>query len=50
MLSPYRREYLLNESLARNILVYEGKRIEMPEKFLPDDGFLRAHREGVFRG
>jgi hypothetical protein len=48
VLSPYLRDFLPNEALARNFLDYEGKRIEMPDKFLPDDGFLRAHREGIF--
>ncbi|MEZ4599591.1 MAG: HNH endonuclease [Syntrophotaleaceae bacterium] len=49
VISPYLREYLPNEALVRNFLDYEGKRIEMPEKFLPYEGFLREHREGVFR-
>ncbi|MBN1546268.1 MAG: HNH endonuclease [Syntrophaceae bacterium] len=50
VISPYLKEFLPNEALARNFLDYEGKRIAMPDKFLPDEGFLREHREGVFRG
>jgi predicted restriction endonuclease len=49
VLSPYMREFLTNEALARNFLDYEGKRIEMPDKFLPDEGFLKEHREEFFR-
>ncbi len=48
VLSPYLREFLTNEALARNFLDYEGKRIDMPDKFLPDEEFLREHREGIF--
>jgi putative restriction endonuclease len=50
VISPYLKEFLPNEALERNFLDYEGKRIAMPDKFLPDEGFLREHREGVFRG
>jgi len=49
VISPYLREFLPNEALVRNFLDYEGKKLEMPDKFLPDDGFLREHREGIFR-
>lgn len=50
VLSPYLREFLPNESLARNFLDYEGKQIVMPEKFPPDEEFMRMHREEVFQG
>lgn len=49
VLSPYLREFFTNAALARNFLDYEGKRMEMPDKFLPDEGFLRTHREVIFR-
>jgi predicted restriction endonuclease len=49
MLSPYLRGFLPNEALARSFLDYEGKRIEIPDKFLPDEGFMREHRERIFR-
>jgi len=48
VLSPYLREFLPNDSLARNFLDYEGKQILMPEKFPPDGEFMQMHREEVF--
>ena len=48
VLSPYLREYLPNDSLARNFLDYEGKQIVMPEKFPPDAEFMQKHREEVY--
>lgn len=49
VLSPYLREFLPNESLARNFLDYEGKQIVMPEKFPPASEFMQLHREEVFQ-
>lgn len=49
VLGPYLRDFLPNEALQRNFLSYEGKRIEMPEKFLPEASFLLRHREEVFQ-
>ena len=49
VISPYLREYLPNDSLARNFLDYEGKQIVMPEKFPPDVGCMQMHREEVFQ-
>lgn len=49
VLGPYLREFLPNETLERNFLAYEGKQIQMPDKFLPDSGFMQKHREVVFR-
>lgn len=48
VLSPYLREFLPNDSLARNFLDFEGKQIVMPEKFPPDVEFMQLHRENVF--
>lgn len=48
VLSPYLREFLPNDSLARNFLDYEGKQIVMPEKFPPNGEFMQLHREKVF--
>lgn len=48
ILSPYLREFLPNEALSRNFVVYEGKYIELPDKFLPDGDFMQKHREEVF--
>lgn len=44
------KEYLPSEALERNFLVYEGKPMQMPEKFMPAAEFLRRHREEVFQG
>jgi HNH endonuclease len=49
VLSPHLRDFLPNEALARNFIVYEGQRIEMPDKFIPDGEFMEKHREEVFR-
>jgi len=49
VLSSYLREFLPNEALARNFLAYEGERIALPDKFLPDERFMRKHREEIFR-
>ncbi|MBE0598274.1 MAG: HNH endonuclease [Desulfuromonadales bacterium] len=48
VLSPRLREFLPNEALARNFLSYEGKQIEMPDKFLPGADFMEKHRQEVF--
>lgn len=48
VLGPYLREFLPNEALERNFLAYEGKQIQMPDKFLPDSDFMQKHREEVF--
>lgn len=47
VLSKSLREYLPNESLQANFLAYEGKRISLPEKFLPDAAYLTIHRENL---
>lgn len=44
------REYLPNEALEAEFVAYEGKKIRMPEKFLPEPAFLKAHRRVVFKG
>jgi predicted restriction endonuclease len=49
VLGPYLKEFLPNESLERNFLVYAGKQIQMPDKFLPGADFMHKHREEVFR-
>ena len=35
---------------ADAVVRYAGRRIRLPEKFAPDEGFLAYHRENVFRG
>lgn len=49
VLGPYLREHLMNEALERSFFVYEGKTLQMPDKFQPDSDFMRKHREEVFR-
>lgn len=48
VLGPYLREFLPNEALKRNFLAYEGKQIQMPDKFLPVSDFMQKHRDEVF--
>lgn len=43
------KDYLPNETLERNFLAYEGRSIQMPDKFLPEREFMRRHSEEVFR-
>lgn len=49
VLGPYLREFLPNEALERDFLSYEGRQIQMPDKFLPESDFLQKHREELFR-
>jgi len=49
VLGPYLREFLPNEALERNFLAYEGKQIQMPDKFLPDSDLMQKHREVLYR-
>ena len=50
ILSPRLRDHLSSRTLQENFGAYEGKAIELPEKFRPEEGFLKRHREGVFVG
>ena len=49
VIGPYLREYLSDEALERNFFTYEGKSIQMPDKFMPDSDFMKRHREGIFQ-
>jgi len=49
VLGSYLREFLPNETLERNFLAYEGKQIQMPDKFMPEADFMQKHRVEVFR-
>jgi putative restriction endonuclease len=49
VLGPYLRGFLPNEALERNFIAYVGKQIQMPDKFLPEQGFMVRHREEIFR-
>lgn len=48
VIGPYLREYLPNKALELSFLVYEGKQLQLPDKFMPDAGFMEKHREEVF--
>lgn len=50
VLSQRLRDYLPNQTLEENFKAYEGKPIQLPEKFQPDGEFMRRHREEVFAG
>jgi len=43
------KEFLPNYALAHEFLNYEGKPIQMPDKFLPGEEFMRIHREAFVR-
>jgi len=49
VLGSYLKEHLESEALERNFFAYEGKQIQMPDKFQPDSDFMQKHREEVFR-
>jgi predicted restriction endonuclease len=42
--------YLPNDTLQQNFVIYEGRKINLPEKFHPQIEFLNYHRENVFKG
>jgi len=48
VVGSYLRDYLPNEALEQSFLVFEGKQIQLPDKFVPDSGFLQKHRAEVF--
>lgn len=48
VIGPYLKEFLPNDSLERNFLVYDGRQIELPDKFLPDAMFMQTHRDEVY--
>jgi len=50
LISPRLRDYLPSATLEQNFTAYEGKPITLPEKFRPDEDFMRGHRERVFVG
>lgn len=43
------RKLRTNSSIQHFLLDYEGKRITMPHRFLPDCSFLEYHRNHIFR-
>lgn len=50
VLSSDLKDFLPNETLNQNFAIFEGRPINLPEKFHPKPEFLNYHRENVFRG
>lgn len=42
------KDHVANRSLEAAFEAHEGKRLALPEKFLPDQEFLEIHRQSVF--
>ena len=49
VLSKSLREFCTNEIHKRCFLSYEGKKMSLPDRFLPDKGLLEQHRERVVK-
>lgn len=49
VLSRRIKNYMATESVRLNFAIHEGKRLQLPEKFLPDKKFLSHHQECIFR-
>jgi len=50
LLSTRLREMKSEAYVKNTFCVYEGQPISLPKKFYPDLGFLKYHRENLFRG
>jgi putative restriction endonuclease len=48
VLSKRLRDYLPSDAVERQFVAYEGRAIELPEKFRPEGKFLLDHRETIF--
>ena len=44
------RQYLPNSAVHSGFKIYEGQIIMLPDKFIPDQGFLGIHRTNYFLG
>ncbi|MDZ4720779.1 MAG: HNH endonuclease [Roseiflexaceae bacterium] len=44
------RQYLPNSVVHNGFSIYEGQRITLPDKFIPDQRFLMIHRANYFLG
>lgn len=49
VLSKRLRDQLSNRAIHDNFVCYEGKPLNLPEKFFPDQCFLSVHRETIFQ-
>lgn len=43
------RDFAKDDSVAAYFVKYEGTKIQMPEKFMPDQAFLEYHRNEIFK-
>lgn len=50
LLSKYILSFLPEQTLENNFVIYAGKQINLPEKFIPKLEFIRYHRENIFLG
>ncbi|WP_271254225.1 HNH endonuclease [Pseudanabaena sp. Chao 1811] len=50
ILSSYIKDFLSEKTIKENFGVYRNQPIQMPEKFHPDQDFLKYHREKIFVG
>jgi len=50
VLSSYLQNFLPEETLEHNFIVYDRSKLRLPEKFQPEPEFLRFHREEIFLG
>jgi putative restriction endonuclease len=49
ILSKRLKDHFTNQNIRDNFSAYEGKPLKMPERFYPDKGFLKGHRESIFQ-
>lgn len=50
VVSPYIRDYYTNATVKSYFSKYEGKKLTLPEKFIPNTKFLEKHREKLIGG
>lgn len=50
LLSKRLRDHLTSQAIRDNFAPYQGKALDLPEKFCPDRRFLAEHREAIFVG
>ncbi len=47
-LSKYLREYSLDKAVKEYLVNYNGQKIKLPNRFLPDPSFLEYHNKNIF--
>lgn len=47
--SPVLKEFYSNEAFKTQFLVFEGRRISLPKRYCPDQGFLEKHRSKILK-